>query len=617
MKRKGKWKKMLFIGVLVLFFIAFLLNRYFPFSKLIRISAAREFPQSVPENSGSGPPNSITFGFELSPGQEAPKGIVEGNAHSGRYAAKAFGKNSFSPALERQAGELGTAKLAYAAISAWVYIKPGGEPVTAALVFAASNAMGVNICWKGIGLKDPGVPRGKWFKMSGQFDLRDVRFRDDSRIQIYFWNNSSNDILVDDYFLAYGGPVPRKGDTTYVDLTRGPFTEKYNYPPFRVITMNKEAGSGKPNDGLEIAGEGGMISLSPSWPMISGCFLPGNQNRDALLVMPAEGKPELFTFCTESASFSGSPLDFPFQLSWAKGKQYLLKGRFTEGETEQLLYIGEKLCALFRFSCRGPVCRSSAPAEAGLLWQSEGFAGLPFDPGRPLVCGDFNGDGLAEVLYAGTDGSWKLFRFRTKAGSGSWDLLAEGKETCRDWSGTAEETSLSPGHFLPARSQDGILAVCRDSHTRRCSYTLRYYSSSLRSFVPFFKGRNGISGGITGIDTLKPGDRFFIVNTGGTASPAILRYNRDWRFDLKQIAFSDSSYRILYNVDFAGYEADHNPKYYGVLRLIPGKYTGTHTSFIVIGKNCRNRGYDGKECDDYEELPGLPGFISLYSFSRP
>ena len=93
-----------------------------------------------------------------------------------------------------------------------------------------------------------------------------------------------------------------------------------------------------------------------------------------------------------------------------------------------------------------------------------------------------------------------------------------------------------------------------------------------------------------------------------------MRYNRDWRYDLKEIAFSDSAYHILNNIDFTGYSADHNPKYYEVLKLIPGRFTGNQVSFIVIGRNCKNKDYNGKECSEYEDLPELPDFISVYSF---
>ena len=86
----------------------------------------------------------------------------------------------------------------------------------------------------------------------------------------------------------------------------------------------------------------------------------------------------------------------------------------------------------------------------------------------------------------------------------------------------------------------------------------------------------------------------------------ILRYNRDWRYDLKQIRFSDSTFRVLANIDFLGYENDHNPKYYEMLKIIPGNFTDAKkTSLMVIGRN---------KTKPAAQI--LPDMIGVYSFQH-
>lgn len=182
------------------------------------------------------------------------------------------------------------------------------------------------------------------------------------------------------------------------------------------------------------------------------------------------------------------------------------------------------------------------------------------------------------------------------------------------WQPSAGTIRFTSGHFIPGRPQDELLAVAENGRDGKCSYTLKVYDPSGKRFVSCFPGKYGLFQKIFGLDTLKPADRFYCGSFGPNGSPMVLRYNRDWRYDLKEISFSDSTYHILNNIDFAGYSADHNPKYYEVLKLIPGRFTGNQCSFIVIGRNCKNKDYDGMECSEYEDLPGLPGFISLYSF---
>ncbi|MCX6280888.1 MAG: hypothetical protein NTU51_02915 [Bacteroidetes bacterium] len=605
MKSKGRLYRNFFITGLIFLLIAGLVYRYVPFRKIIRIPGSRELSFSKPVENGSGAPNSIAFDFEVERGKEVPNGILMGNAHSGNYAAKAFGKNSFTPAMERLAGELGTGKLKYISVSAWVFVKPGVDPVNTALVLAASNEVGVNICWKGIGLKDPLVPRGKWFKMSGQFDLSEVKFSNDTRLQMYFWNNSNTDILIDDYYMVYGGPQARRGDTTYVDLTKGPYQPRFNYPPFPVCCLRMST----------IGGMEGINLILPSDPMISGMFLAGNGGKDVLFVIPPSGKPAIYSYCSEANMFRRSLVEFPMALPQPGfGKQYLLKGKFISGECEQLLYISEKICMVCKFNCKGGTCKEENTAGAELLWHSEKFENIVFNFDNPILASDFDGDGVTELLSVNDNGTWKLMKFRPDNTSGSWVVLAEGTEPIDDWKFIQNRMSLNAGHFLPGRAQAGVLAVEENLKTKKDSYSIRFYNPGRKQFIPFFAEKSRGYGKISGLDTLKPSDIYFCGNFGENGSPMVMWYNRDWRFDLKEIAFSDSTYHILNNIDFTGYTADHNPKYYEVLKLVPGQFTGKQCSFIVIGRNAKNKDYDGRDCSEYEDLPELPNFISLYSF---
>ena len=614
MKSKGKLYRITFITGLILILMIAIAYRYIPFSKIIRVAGSRELSFNDSVKTGSEPPGSIAFDFEVPLGKEVPNGFLSGNAHSGKYAAKAFGKNAFTPAMEKMAGELGIERLRYISVSAWVFVKPGPDPVTAALVLAASNNVGVNISWKGIGLRDPLVPRGKWFKMSGQFDLSDVKFSKDTRLQMYFWNNSNTDILIDDYYMVYGGPRPRRGDTTYVDLTKGPYQEKFNYPPFpvRCLRMAEIAGIQGPYL-IESADKKQGIIL-PSDPMISGLFLSGNAGRDVLFVFRPDGKSSVFSYFTESNSFNRSQVELPVELSFTRGKHYLLKGKFVAGETEQLLYMGEKSCSLLKFTNKGSAGKEGNMVGMELMWQSENLENLPFDNDSPLLSSDFDGDGQNEILFSGSRGDWKLYRFRPGKPYGSWAVIAEGNEEIVDWQTGKGPLRLTEGHFIPGRAQAQVLAVTESTKDRKCSYTLRIYNPSQKRFVPFFTGRSGPQGLVVGIDTLKPSDVFFCGNFGISGTPMVMRYNRDWRYDFKEISFVDSTFHILNNIDFGGYETDQNPKYYEVLKLIPGRFTGTQCSFLVIGRNCKDKDFNGKDCSEYMEMPELPDFISVYSF---
>ena len=106
MKSKGKLYRYLFISVLVFVILLALAYRYVPLARIIRVTASKEMSFSEPPKTGTEPPNSIAFDFEVAPGKEVPAGMITGNAHSGKYAAKAGGDSPQGHALGDRARSL-------------------------------------------------------------------------------------------------------------------------------------------------------------------------------------------------------------------------------------------------------------------------------------------------------------------------------------------------------------------------------------------------------------------------------------------------------------------------------------------------------------------------------
>ena len=170
------------------------------------------------------------------------------------------------------------------------------------------------------------------------------------------------------------------------------------------------------------------------------------------------------------------------------------------------------------------------------------------------------------------------------------------------------------GRFLPNCSQDLVLTVTTDKSGKKFNSSLLRFDLAKSAFV--LPDQNTFDGKlkIIGLDTLKPSDIFLFGDFRGNKEPQVLRYNRDWRFDLKQLRFNDTTFSILGNIDFQGYEKDHNPKYYGILKICEGRFIDpAHTSLLLIGRNCKNWDKLTDRCTDYEQLPELPDFISVYS----
>jgi len=586
-----KNKRLVIFSLLLLFSIVVLSLgvKYFPFTKVVKMPAGSEKEFVDPEKINNLSPNTLYYDFEVAPGKDIPGGFYKGLAHSGQNSVKAFGQNSFSVVVERTAGEIGVENLRAVALSAWIYVFPTKNEVKGNLVFTASNEVGVNVCWQGLSLVEPEVPRGTWFKISTYFDLSKIVFKPGYKLQVYFWNNSSTDILIDDYFIAFGGAVDRRGDSARVDMTRqSGFIPKFNYPPFPVTMLEKESTSAviNPDD------------LDPEDFMITGNFL--NTGSDALLVIRKDGKPAVYAFCPENREFRKTSVNNLAVMASVVPVQKILKGKFLAGRNDQFIAIGKKSWMVGSFDAPENLCNKGGKAQTAMkiLWKSD-------IPQGSLYSGDFNGDQRSEILMIADNGSWKVMSFEPgEISGGGWKILAQDDDQpVNEWDHGTMESGISVGCFIPGIARDVVLTVTRNKSDGKYAYSLLKLNLPGKQWDPVFGEKQDHPWKTIGLDTLKPTDKFFPFTGKGNVT-TILRYNRDWRFDLKEIRFNDTTFAILSGVDFHGFEKDRNPKYYESLELVPGSFLNPSAgTFLVSGKVQKTRRYQSI----------LPDFVHLYS----
>ncbi len=602
-------RTIILVITLILLVVAVIFGKkYFSFSGRIKtLSPSGEdslVNQQVP---GEQPPNSFFFGYETDPVTGNTDKLYKEMAHSGQYSAKAFGKESYSISVERTVAEIGPDKLTAISLSAWVYIMRGKDEPDAVFVFSATDQKGATICWKGITIKGNEIPRGKWFKVSTIYNLSDLRFPPGSKVQMYLWNRSDTKFLVDDLYVVFGTQKERKGDSAMVDMTRGkPFTPRFNYPPYQTIYFDKEEISKDNAPGLTIekGKPGGEIESSDR--VIAGRFIG---KADDILLMKPSGKNELYTFCPEKSAFAAIHAEMPQEVLAECLTGEVMKGTFYGTGQEQLMVIGKNQLLLGTFEKPGDPCAGKEPATNFIVRSKtllkdlscpEGLNGVIIRPA------DLNGDRLTELLVIRNDGSWNVFSYSVRD-KDNWTSIASGVNDIREWAGIITSGSVTAGKFIEKYPQDLVLSIYKDKATSRFCYSMQRFDPSTRKFVQYFPASQKFCGQTIGLDTLKPGDKFFFGIFSEGNETMILRYNRDWRFDLKQIKFSETTFEVLKTVDFQGYEKDHNPKYYEVLSIIPGMFRSPGITSLLV--NARNR--DGRK------LPFLPNSTGIYTLMDP
>lgn len=586
---KIKRKTIVFLTLLlVVLTIAIALGmKFFPFSRLIKMPTGSQEALVSVKNPAASAPNSWYYDFEIEEEKDTPSGFYKGIANSGQYSVKAFGQNSFSFNVEKTVASIGLQNMEAVALSAWIYVFPTDNEVKGSLVFSASNDLGVNICWRGVSLVEPEIPRGAWFKISGYFDLKGIDFKPESKIQFYFWNNSRTDILIDDYYMVFGGAVDRRGDSALVDLTRPEgYVRKLNMPPFPVDYLLRL------NDGLPLAAD----ALLPGDLTVSGNFF--ESGTDALMVIRG-GKPDkVYLACKTTSRMEGH--GFANSGILPAGIISAHSGNFASHPEQQVLLVTDKKIVLVSLSGAKELCNPAGNVSGRILAEKE------ISDDR-IFTGRFTGGARSEVLIIDPSGDWKVLAVTPMQDQRyTWKTIASGDKNPVSLFNTEHfYAGITPGKFIAAPSGDQLLVVARSAKESTIVYDLLRLNPGKSAWVSLMKGSNG--GLTTGIDTLKPEDRFFILPGLKGSATRILRYNRDWRFDLKEITFNDTSFTIQSNIDFQGYQADQNPKYYESLNLVHGRFLENQPSLLLVsGKNLPERNPDNI----------LPGFNHFYSF-RP
>jgi hypothetical protein len=612
MNRKRKRLLLLFAGLMLVIVLVVLGRNYLPVGKLLHRSPSPEIELAGLPGQRIQAPNALYYDLEADPKGPVPSGLYKGIAHSGQFSSKVFGKNSYSFSIERKAREIGPENLGAVAVSAWVYIFPTKSEVTSSLVFSMTNELGVTVTWKGVTVSGKELPMGKWFKVSGLFDLAGLPVKPDNKIQVYYWNNSATDILVDDFYIVFGKPPDRKGDSAIVDMTRKqPFEPKANTPPYPFFFLQKEEAGNK--DAAWLVAEG-QHKIGLYDKILTGNFTGTTGRRDQLLVMDPSRKPDLYSYCSESRTFVRNALSVDPALLPLMKAEWAIPGRFTGQERSEILLFTGKECLLAGLARSGDPCtQGGKEIPLNVISRKVPFT-FSGDPATiKILAFDADGDGITELIEIDGAGNWFLWKY---SGEG-WKSLANGAgNPVPEWNLADAAVSVNAGRFLAHNAGDLLLTVKQDRKSRISSYSLRRYDPSGKKFTALTGTGDSPFGGMTGLDSLKAGDLFYTGNFGENG--VFLRYNRDWRYDLKSFVFRDRDYRILANIDFSGFTPGRNPKYYGLLRLIPGNFiSGDRTCLLVIGRNGKKWDPVTGKCLEYEEIPSLPSTIQLYSFPSP
>lgn len=467
----------------------------------------------------------------------------------------------------------------------------------------------------------------EWTEQSISLTVPAEFVKGDNRVSIYPWNRNKKTFYVDDVRLNYVGEVVYREGQTNLSEKSNAFYDFETEAGLSTADNVKESTAHSGKKVCEMTGgtEYGPIinktlsDLGPTFPKqvsASVWVYPLADNVNLILtVSVVNSKKETIFWEGESTEnkdfpkFKWTKINMLWKLPtekfspedvlgvgiWNKGKTDVAVDdiEIVYGESPERRGDQSKIDPVSIYEKRFSPEKNKPPFRT--IWfekQESGNDLEAFAPGDRFITGNFNNDpkGLDEILCIG-ENKQILFTYDDAA-----------KQFKKIWE------NKNPGDEL-WKKENTFLGNIRNGKT---SLAIGVKSKSLGTTL-IFDGTNWVAGPaekvVAALTVTTPIQNFegrYTANTKQT-----LRLDQTWRFDLKLIQNNE----ILGAVDFKGYPADHNPKYYEFVTLVPGHFTSSERhGLLVFMANCADTEFDGKKCNALENLPFLPNTTQLYSF---
>lgn len=537
--------------------------------------------------------------------------IKEGNAHSGKRMFDLSNAQEYGPIVTRQVGDVCLQPLKRVHISIWVY--PVDENASVDLGVALFNAANEKYFLQTKRIETKRLLKNKWTKINATIVCPTEGAPLDDVVQVLARNRSKTKMLLDDFEIVYDDMKEAPGEASLLSaetLYKHEFKAERNKPPFRILSLNK-AEIGNANSPLLInSGADKTGDLTPGDDYLSGNFIGGSTETDQLIDIKANAVA-MYSFCSDKKKFTETwKYVIKNENDFFGPATEKLVGDFDRSGADDVVLIDRKKKTVVMASFAGKDACVNTPGTP--LWTSDPEKINPFEnwtmsDDDVFIAADLNGDHQTELLIVNAkSGNWGLFQRKDKS---EWNAIAVSNTENRLDAGYFNKSNSQhlSGRFLAGKSNDVLYAA--KTLKGVTTYLSLEYNAARKQFEqktlpsdsdePFFMHGNTTLAGDFDED-----DAQEIVNL-----------NTAWRFDLKLVDVDATGFNIAGMLDFNGYPADHNPKYYEFVKIVAGNFTNAKkTSLLVIMRNCADKNFSGDACKQYENLDYLPNSTQLYQF---
>ncbi len=583
--------KILFvIACIILIIVIFFVFRNNKYVKKANIKAN----EHIINTTSSIPPFSEFYDFENVVKGKNEKSLYNGLAFSGATSTKAFGINSFSFIIEKKASDIGLDNLSKIAMRGSIYLFPLRDTLKSALVLTISSANGETKYWKGIEINGfDNLPIKEWFYVSGDFLLNDIELADDDMLSFYLWNNSDNDMLLDDLFIVYGKESERFGEKYITDLTSNnyktygpPYQLNYFYKNHIPIIFNKPAK--KTN----------ISSFFNENLIVSGHFLDHIKGVESIISF--NDNAYLYHYCKDKYGILSYEINIPENLNIKSQNLKIISADFNGDGFDEVLFFdkNDNIFLIYNIDKKGNICDNDLKISLKEFYNSKSDADFVNNIKKAdIFCTDFNMNNKSDLLIVYEDFNWSLNEWN----SNKWHNISKG--FINYFSKNDYEISVYCGK-IPYNT-NGIIIYGKNLKINSDVFEIMIYSNSSKKFESI-SNKSVI---YNGYNSIVKQSKFYFANISN--NKMLLNFDNSEYFDFKALNLVNDTLKVLYNIDFNGYTLDNNPKYYEYLNILSGNFISPEYTSLITIAGCFTANDDKKQI--IGNKLGFPAKIEIYS----
>ncbi len=480
------------------------------------------------------------------------------------------GNKSFS--IIKKIEEVANADVKTVSISFWVY--PLKENCDVNMVFSLKDSYGK----QSIQNKTTGkmkLRRNAWNRVNARWKTENENAAAGSVFELYLINQGRGDVYIDDMLAVFGDPPPAPGGSPVISTYKAESTvlPPVNKPPFRPAYLQKLSALTMFSMGNDKAD--GKIGIQPGAHFHYGNFTGSAEN---LLIL--QGNTVILCNLDVTSSVPNKIIEFVTSRNYSSAIQ-----------VADIKLYDERKCLI------------------ALLEDRKSFSILCFDETgvkeKPIKL-QAELQGYNHISSIDIDGK-SSFEIVLMSESGKWIVLSD--DGAELYNGTLNVPDLR------------ITSLLQMKHNSSEKKLMTFGMKSGKSFSAILSWNKAAQKFQTErmhtyeYPLFNSGDKIFELPQTNSSVSYYQINNSGRRFSMRLMKYSDNRMIVLNDLDFKGYQADANPKYYEMIRVLPLYPNKIYpTSFLVFHANCFDKDYSGKSCSRFEDIDGLPNGFSIYSF---